>query len=583
MTTLREILEGYTVDELQVMLKLANTRCSGIKSAVIEGLLHHVFDQNLKNTWNLLSSVEKLAVAEAIYNHDGWILAEQIESKYGQKLSFGSGYISRYSSAKTPTIFLFNFKRFPIPEELIKKLKVFVPEPEKNKISYLAEPSTQNPRIKGSAGVLLPYNAQKTVLHDLLSVLGLIRHETLKVSPKTHMPTSALITKINKVLMEPDYYAENREKSKSIRGFAWIVLLKTAQFIRYKGDVIELTRAGEALLVKPTVDHIKQIFCAFLRHAEFDDIVRIDTVSNMRSKYDSTVLTDPTERRQKITAALKDCDYGKWISLSEFCRHMRAEHPRYEVASYLGELKIGNNAPLAHLSSQWPYLEATYIKYFLMEILATLGMVDIRYHQAIFDDLDEAAWWDIDFISTYDGLYEFSITALGAYCLGLTQEVPHVEENKEKLFHVMPNLEITTVVDQLFKSDVLLLDMCTDKVNEKTWKLSQAKLLNVIEDKNCFLPEFKAFLYSHALSAIPKTVEHFFEDIERRTDQVAFVEESKTYFCKDKVLAKLIANDTKTKSYCLLAGDHHLVVPLKSDKIFKTALKKVGYITKLVS
>lgn len=554
MASLREILTGYTTGELQVMLKLADTRCSGVKSAVIEWLLQHVFGQNLKNTWNMLSSLEKLAVAEAIYNNGGQILAEQVEVKYGKKLSLGSGYISRYSSEKTPPIFLFNFKGSPIPEELIEKLKKFVPEPEKSKISYLAEPPTHNPRIEGPDGALLAYNAQRTVFHDLSFVLGLIRNETLKVSPKTHMPTGALITKINKVLVEPDYYAENLEKSKPVRGFAWIVLLKTAQLIRYKGDVIELTSAGEALLANPNADQIKMIFDSFLKRFEFDDVVRIDTISNMRSKYDSTELTEPTERRQKITAALKNCDYGKWISLLEFCRYMQVQYPSYQVASYLGEIKIGDNAaPLMHLSSQWPYLEATYVKYFLMEIVATLGMIEIRYHQAIFNDQDEASWWDIDFISTYDGLYAFRITKLGSYCLGLIKEVPHMEEKKEKLFHVMPNLEITAVVDQLFKSDVLLLDMCMDKVNEKTWKLSQAKLLNVVEDKNFLLTEFKSFVFKHAMSVIPKTVEHFFEDLERRTNQVAYVEESKTYVCKDKMLAQLIACDSKTKPHCILA------------------------------
>ncbi len=78
-------------------------------------------------------------------------------------------------------------------------------------------------------------------------------------------------------------------------------------------------------------------------------------------------------------------------------------------------------------------------------------------------------------------------------------------------------------------------------------------------------------------------MEHFFDDMERRTEQIAYEEEAKIYYCKDKALAKLIAHDTKTKQYCFLAGDHRLVVPLKTDKQFKTGLKKVGYIAKLVA
>lgn len=583
MASLREILTDFNADELQVILKLASSRCSGIKSAVVDWLIKDVYGQNLKKTWDLLLPIEKLAVAEAIYTNHGRILSSQITAKYGQKLLLGPRYFSRSSRDAIPTIALFNFKFQAIPQDLMHQLKMFVPMPEKSTISYLTEVSTHNPRMKGKEGALLTYNAQRTVFHDLLSVLGLIKNDTLKVSPQTQMPTAPLIAKLNKVLTEPDYYTENDEKSKPVRGFAWIVLLKTAQLIRYQGDVIVLTKAGESFIGKSNADHIKTIFEAFLKRAEFDDIVRIDTISKMRSKYNQAVFTDPTTRREIIATALKDCTYDKWVSLSEFCRYMRAQYPRFQVASVLGDLSVANSVCLEHLDDHYPYLEGTYIRYFLMEILATLGMVEIKYHQAIFDEQDEKSWWDVDFVSTYDGLYEFKITALGAYCLGLTQDVPQVDETHEKLFHVTPNLEVTSVVDNMLKSDRLFLDSCSDRVNEKTWKLSQARLLTVVEEKNFFLSEFKAFLYSRAIEEIPKTVVHFFDDLERRTDQILYEGESKTYFCKDKMLAKLIEKDTKTRPFCMLAGDHHLIVPCKSDKQFKTALKKVGYITKLVS
>lgn len=480
MSSLREILTAYTVDDLQVILKLADTACSGIKSVVIDRLIKDVYGQNLKKTWDLLLPIEQLAVVEAIYTNHGKILASQIVAKYGQKLSLGPSYFSRYSRDTIPKIALFNFKFQAIPQDLIHQLKMFVPAPEKSKISYLTEASTHNPRMKGKEGVLLTYNAQRTVFHDLLSVLGLIKNDKLKVSPQTQMPTAPLITKLNKVLTEPDYYVENGSKSKPVRSFAWIVLLKTAQLIRYQGDVIVLTKVGESFIGKPNAEHIKIIFEAFLKRAEFDDIVRIDTISRMRSKYNQAVFTDPTTRREEIVSALKDCTYDKWISLSEFCRYIRGQYPSFQVASVLGDLSVANSVCLEHLDDHYPYLEGTYIKYFLMEILATLGMVEIKYHQAIFDEQDEKSWWGVDFISTYDGLYEFKITALGAYCLGLTRDVPQVEEVHERLFHVTPNLEVTSVVNNMLKSDMLFLDSCTDRVNEKTWKLSQAKLLTVI-------------------------------------------------------------------------------------------------------
>lgn len=606
-SSLRDILTTYTVDELQVLLMLAELRYLGTKAALMASLIHTVFDTELQRTWNLLLPVEQLAVAEAIYNNGGFVLPTQVKAKYGKSLLMGPGYLSTNKIKETPKIWLFRYKRDPIPQVLIDKLKKFVPKPEKDKVTFLTEPSIHNQRIGGQGGVLATHNGQKTVLQDLVSVLGRIKNEQLQVHPKTQLPTLALTTKINKMLVERDYYGAEKsavapKNTKHIRGFAWIILLSAAQLILCKGDVIKLTKAGEEILLgTPKVETIKMVFEAFLRAATFDEVFRIDTLSKIGKGRFQAEFTAPDVRRGYVIAALRDCvsgsydshgatnstgALGNWVRLLEFLRHLRAEQPRFWVANFLGNLSVGKGGTnLEYLADSWPHLEGSYVKCLLMEYLATLGILEIKYHQPIFDDIDRdpESWYTFDFISSYDGLYEFRITELGVYCLGLTKEMPQMEEKKEKLFHVMPNLEITAVVDQLFKSDVLLLDMCMDKVNEKTWKLSRTKLLNVVEDKNFFLTEFKSFVYKHALSAIPKTVEHFFEDLERRTDQIAYVEESKTYVCKDKTLAQLIANDTKTKPHCLLAGDHHLIVPLKSDKQFKTALKKVGYITTLVS
>ena len=47
--------------------------------------------------------------------------------------------------------------------------------------------------------------------------------------------------------------------------------------------------------------------------------------------------------------------------------------------------------------------------------------------------------------------------------------------------------------------------------------------------------------------------------------------------CADAVLATLIANDSRTKPFCLLAGDRWLAVPMESEPRFRSALRKLGY------
>ncbi len=45
----------------------------------------------------------------------------------------------------------------------------------------------------------------------------------------------------------------------------------------------------------------------------------------------------------------------------------------------------------------------------------------------------------------------------------------------------------------------------------------------------------------------------------------------------DPALAALIANDTRTRRRCLLAGDRHLAVPTASGTAVRRPLREVGY------
>jgi len=48
--------------------------------------------------------------------------------------------------------------------------------------------------------------------------------------------------------------------------------------------------------------------------------------------------------------------------------------------------------------------------------------------------------------------------------------------------------------------------------------------------------------------------------------------------CADPALAALIANDSRTRKHCMLAGEQHLVVPASSETAFKRALREIGYL-----
>lgn len=596
MVALHQVLSDMSWTDQKYLLKLANfpddVDAIAYSSKGVTWLEENIFGKNLKNTWDtLLSPLDRLAIAESIYNTDGYIMPDHIHSKYGQTLILKKNDLpvqDRRNPAKTPRIKLFLYKRYPIPEDVVKELKVFVPKPKPSVLAVQSNPSDHNPHIEGERGALQIFTAQKQVLCDLISIMTLIRQENLAIGV-SEVPTVALTQKISTMLSELDYFvdiiAKQTTKNKSMRAFAWVIILKGSKLIDTSNERVSLTKSGEELLIAelattPSAKTIKKIFESFWRNTRFDEIMRIDTLVNTKKgrRWDSTAFSSASIRRRTVLETLCTCPIDAWIRTKDFLTHLRCERPRFTALDRVGDLHLGENkVAVAHMTDHWFPLEGTYVKCLLMEYLATLGLIEVNYSLPVFCD-NEHNIYKCQFISSYDGLFEFKITPLGAYCFGMIEEEPPVDVVPHKLFHVTPNLEVSVVADHMLKSDIVMMDSCMDKINRKTWKLNTAKMLSMEDKKDGFLPTFKTFLQERALSEMPKTVEHFFDDMERRTTQVTCEETAKVYICKAHDLARLIATDPRTQPFCIDAGENKLVVPVKTEQAFKAGLRNVGYL-----
>ncbi len=91
------------------------------------------------------------------------------------------------------------------------------------------------------------------------------------------------------------------------------------------------------------------------------------------------------------------------------------------------------------------------------------------------------------------------------------------------------------------------------------------------------LKEFQDFLTQASAEAFPKTVEQFFKDCLSRSQSLQDKGISRLIECADATLAALIAHDSRTKKYCQLAGENHLVVLLDEETRFRNGLRKLGY------
>jgi hypothetical protein len=107
--------------------------------------------------------------------------------------------------------------------------------------------------------------------------------------------------------------------------------------------------------------------------------------------------------------------------------------------------------------------------------------------------------------------------------------------------------------------------------------LDHAKLLAAIEEGRP-IDEVREFLTARSRLAIPDTVTRLFDDVAERCTKIQDHGLARIVECADPALAALIANDSRTRKHCMLAGERHLVVPASSEAAFKRALREVGYL-----
>ncbi|MGI8934135.1 MAG: hypothetical protein ACR2FS_08685, partial [Phormidesmis sp.] len=146
----------------------------------------------------------------------------------------------------------------------------------------------------------------------------------------------------------------------------------------------------------------------------------------------------------------------------------------------------------------------------------------------------------------------------------------------ESTLRVLPNLDIVMTGPPLSPAEVLMMETFTSQTSDAVWKLDRETALNAAEAGHA-LSEFQGFLSRASAEAFPKTVEQFFKDCRSRSESLQDKGIARLIECADATLAALIAHDSRTKRYCQLAGEKHLVVLLDQETRFRNGLRKLGY------
>jgi len=594
LSTLEEALERYTSDVLKELAKLFEEKPPTKKADRIMTIVKALSGGGLQHVWNKLEPLAKSALAEVVHSADGRLNEAQFESKYG-------GMPKRY----TPD-YHFGRKGHPytlldvllvdntIPRDIKEQLKQFVPRPAEARIKTVPElpvavpeqlPSWQlRSGEKPDEQPLTVVRTERAALHDMRAVLRLIDAGKVSVSRTTNRVTSASADSLLAVLREGDFLPADKtnKAGDSIRPFAWPLIVQSAGLARLSGSKLELTRTGKSALSRPAHLVIESAWKRWLKNTLLDEFNRIEVIKGQKKKGRGG-LTAAVPRRAVVNHVLSMCPAREWINIDEFFRFFRASGNEFEVSRDPWNLYITDS----HYGSlgyagfhEWSMLQGRYIMCLLWEYAGTLGLVDIAHVPAEWARNDFRGNWgvdDLEALSRYDGLKYFRVNALGAYCLGKTDDYEPTPIRARPALHVLANHEIVvTDRSHLEAGDTLFLDKVCVRAGESAWKIDRARILAAIEDGIDTL-EIREFLTAKSAVPVPDNIVQFLEDVTRRASLLAHEGGAEVFRAADEATALLILNDKATKPLCYAAGKDRLIVPAENVHAFRRALRRLGY------
>jgi len=588
----------FSQDSVRRLQGIIPTRKSEMTALLVDLLKDNII---LKKYYEHMNELEKAFVQEIVHGDSPTIDFAQFEAKYNTVPPYSYRerhyYKNQLDEKRFYPLCLLVSSDGYLSEDLKKRFRTFVPKPKAvdgNFIEALPsyiERSNRWAKEKETALKieLVTHQTEHAALHDVQSILRLISSNKISINPATYIIARNSIESVRKSLLNGDFYPEGTETEDSydvqmgeegIRPFAWILLSQAAKLCKPEGNKLKLTAKGQEALTQPASSVLKDLWAKWMDTTLIHELNRVNLVKGQRSR--SNPLRAASVCRGCIKSALSKLSVGKWLSTEEFEKHLVAHGYRFAVARdiwelYVGDKEYGNFGYEGHEA----VLNRRYVFAFLLEYAATLGVIDVALTlpwESYRDDLKNL-WGTDDYscLSRYDGLMYLRLTPLGAWILGMTSQYTETKIQRTTAFKVTPNLEINVLADKLIPADELFLKRISDRVSERTWKLSRKNILTVLEE-GLSIDRITEFLFPQDNEEILQTVGVFLKDIAERTQKIKYAGACHLLECADEATALLLTNDTQLKKMIVVANQKYLVIKEADHKKFREQLKKIGYV-----
>lgn len=201
-------------------------------------------------------------------------------------------------------------------------------------------------------------------------------------------------------------------------------------------------------------------------------------------------------RRQAIIAALGECRDNGWVDFEDFARFMFITGAELTITTAPHHLFLYSPEYGEFYEGSWEGLEVRYLRCFLVEYAATLGLIDVVMAPPESDDGYYDGINEMDSLSRYDGLRYFRLTPLGEYALGLSERYQEQEAGPtETMLSIQWQGRIVfdnkpTHWEQRF------ISLYAEQSKDTVWKLSRKKIMEALQIgdstddlKNFLLPD----------------------------------------------------------------------------------------------
>jgi hypothetical protein len=599
--------DNLTVDHLKPLAKLVTNEVPTRKTELVALLARHLTNlPNVRALYQRLDPLAQHAVREAAHQAEGELQQDRFVARHGQIPSFHKPSEKKqnpwssydYDSYKRPTLLLlFLPQQQRLPADLQKLLLTFVPPPEEFALATLEQlpatiPQTHTTWEDGPSGEVteqVPLQVRETARaaeQELRAVLRLIEAGRVKVTDKKLQPTPASRQALAEVLVGGDFYTADDQADwegdpagdLTIKPFAWPILAQAGGLAEKSGAALKLTAAGRKALAQPAAQTLRAIYPKWRSSKVLDEFGRIEAIKG-QAKGQLSALAD---RRKAVLDGLASCPVGAWFKVDDFFRFLVATDRDFVLARnpfglYIAEHYYGH---LGQGGDLWEMLQGRYILVVLFEYVATLGWIDVAYVPPQGQRTDFGGLWgtdDMSCLSRYDGLLYVRINPLGAWCLGLAERYEMPAAPIVEVLRVLPNLEVVVTKLPVTAADRLLLDRFAEQQSEAAWRLTAAKMLDVLEQGGT-LDELVEFLRTHGAAELPPTVQVFLDDLRQRAGQLRDLGTTRLVECADATVARMLAVDPQLGGRCQLAGERCLVFRASEETAVRKALRRLGYI-----